>query len=126
MASFIDIEDILNDYSEAVSDGIADEVVKLSKESKAQMKIVSPKRTGKYASGWTIKTTRKKGYIECQTWNKKHYRLTHLLERPHVIRNKYGTWGTTHPKSEGEISKEQNRVNQEIMRKVNEIIKNGG
>lgn len=126
MASFIDIEDILNDYSNSVSEGISDEITKLAKESKSKMKIVSPKRTGKYASGWTIKTTRKRGYIECQTWNKKHYRLTHLLERPHVIRNKYGAWGTTHPESEGEISKEQNRVNQELSRRVNEIIKNGG
>lgn len=126
MASFLDIQDILNDYSEAVSDGIVNEVRTLAKEGKTEIKNVSPKRTGKYASGWTIKTSNKKGQIECKIWNRTGYRLTHLLEKPHAKKNQYGTWGTTHPKSEGHISKVQNRINEELMRNVEQIIKNGG
>lgn len=126
MASFLDLDAIFNDYSKAVSDGIVNEVRTLAKEGKTEIKNVSPKRTGKYAKGWSIKTSNKKGQIECKIWNRTGYRLTHLLEKPHVKRNKYGTWGTTHPKSEGHISKVQNRINEELMRNVEQIIKNGG
>lgn len=132
MASFIDIQDILNDYSEAVSDGIADELIRVAKEGKAEIKNVSPKRgmnkyaTGKYANGWTIKTTRKKGKTEAKIWNAKHYRLTHLLEKEHAGKNQYGQWGTVYPKSIGHISKVQNQVNEELQRAVDNVIKNGG
>jgi len=124
--SFIEIQDILNDYSEAVSEGIIGEVRDLAKEGKKEVSALSPRDTGKYAKGWTIKTTNQKGRIECKVWNKTGYRLTHLLERPHAKRNQYGSWGTTYPKSEGHISKVQNRINDEIMQRLEQVIKNGG
>ena len=51
----------------------------LAKSAVKQLKATSPKRTGKYASGWTRK---KKG--NAIIVHNKQYHLTHLLEKGHA------------------------------------------
>lgn len=64
----------------------------VAKEAVTQLRSSSPRKTGKYARGWTTKQIDKNGIV---IHNSKHYQLTHLLENGHVIRNKKGTYGRT-------------------------------
>lgn len=58
---------------ERISEKIASEGVEMLKDE-------SPKRYGDYASSWTVKKVGKVFVVH----NKKHYRLTHLLEKGHA------------------------------------------
>ena len=53
-------------------------------------------RSGDYARGWTMKQQKKRGEIVgFVVYNRTKPGLTHLLEKGHVIRNKYGEYGRT-------------------------------
>lgn len=66
-------------------------------EARAEVTAASPRRSGDYAKSWAVKTSASKGGAKGVVYNKDHYRLTHLLEYGHVIRNKAGgrTYGKT-------------------------------
>lgn len=71
---------------------------KVAKEAANKLKNSSPKKTGKYAKSWRVRTDRGSGGIDTVTvHNKDHYQLTHLLENGHVVKNKKGTYGRTSP-----------------------------
>lgn len=56
----------------------------------------SKKHTGKYAKGWTKKEQHYRGLgTSYVVYNRDRYRVAHLLERSHAIRNQYGTYGTS-------------------------------
>ena len=93
MAETVDaqLSKIFDEYQETVRE-VTDKTYKeVSKEAADKLKATSPKRPGhgEYAADWASKKL-KNGYV---VYNKKHYRLTHLLEKGHVVRNKYGTYG---------------------------------
>ena len=64
---------------------------KAAKDTAAQLRNTSAKRSGDYASGWKSKDNGKETVVH----NAKAWQLTHLLENGHVIRNKYGEYGRT-------------------------------
>ena len=67
---------------------------KVADDGVEELKRVSPKRSGNYAKSWTVKKV--KGiYI---LHNKKHYRLTHLLEKSHAKVNGGRTQAQPHIK----------------------------
>ena len=86
---------ILEDYSDRVKDTANDAINTVSKESVSKLKSTSPKKSGDYAKGWTLKKERGSGRISTVTVHNRVYQLTHLLENGHVIRNKKGTYGRT-------------------------------
>lgn len=79
------MDEVTKEAEEALKKGIA----KISKETASKLKNSSPRKTGKYASGWSVRQE-KDGAI---VYNRTKPRLTHLLEKGHVIRNAKGTYG---------------------------------
>lgn len=75
----------LSTYSREVGekvDKIANTVVD---EAVRELKTTSPKRHGKYARNWRFKKNSKGSYVVYNA--APTYRLTHLLEKGHILKN---------------------------------------
>lgn len=79
------VVDTLADYSEATFEVLKQAVDKAAKKSVQELKGSSPKRTGAYSKDWASKVDKKgKSFAYAKVvYNKKHYRITHLLEHGH-------------------------------------------
>lgn len=76
---------VLDEYRDTTVDTLEKAVDKAAKQAVSELKQTSPKRTGAYAKDWAAKKERssnKWAYGKI-VYNKKHYRLTHLLEKGH-------------------------------------------
>lgn len=94
------MNDILIEYNEEVREAVDKSAKDAAELCMKTLKSTSPKRPkhGEYARSWTVKVEESSnGVSDYITYNKRHYQLTHLLENGHVIRNKKGTYGRTHP-----------------------------
>lgn len=118
--SILDIQDILNDYSLDIQEGIQEEAEKIAKKGVAELKVTSPKRTGKYAKGWRVKTNKGRGYIDCTIHNSTNYQLTHLLEKGHLTITGKKVAAKTH------IAPVEQKCIKEYEKNIETIIKNGG
>lgn len=80
-----EIVKILDDYRDTTIDKMKEAVDKAAKQAVNELKTSSPKRTGAYAKDWAAKKDRKanKWAYGKVVYNKKHYRMTHLLEKGH-------------------------------------------
>lgn len=120
----IAINDILDEYSKEIQDGIREVAYKVAENGKNKLRVSSPKKTGSYSKGWKVKKNSGFGYVHTTIYNATDWQLTHLLEKPHVIRNKYGEWGTSKPHVH--IEPVEQECIQEYQREVEQVIKNGG
>lgn len=129
--NLIDIKEILNDYSSDIQEGITQAAIKVAEDGKNKLKTTSPKRKkggGDYRKGWRVDKRSGKGFVHTTIHNATHPQLTHLLEKPHAIRNQYGTWGTYNPQRSGTVHIEpvEQECIQIFQKDVEQIIKNGG
>ncbi|MFJ7950775.1 HK97 gp10 family phage protein [Lysinibacillus sp. NPDC096418] len=67
-------------YANQTDETVQQIAEKTAREGVEELKVKSPKDTGEYAESWTYKKVRGKFVVH----NKKHYRLTHLLEKGHA------------------------------------------
>lgn len=96
------IADILEEYLdegqkiiEEVSENVADQTAKMLRET-------SPRTSGggkHYANGWKVTEQKLVGQAvaEAVVYNATKPQLTHLLARPHDIKNQYGEYGRSTP-----------------------------
>lgn len=75
----------LQEYDDQVAEDIDAAAERCTKGLKKELKGSSPSDTGAYAKSWAHKTDNEflKGSKVYTTYNRKHYQLTHLLERGH-------------------------------------------
>lgn len=124
MNSILDIRNILEEYSEDIQEAITETAKKVADRGANKLKQKSPKKSGKYAKGWKVKLIKGNGYVNATIHNSTNWQLTHLLEKPHAIRNGNGTWGTSKPQVH--IAPVEQECTEEFTKEVENIIKNGG
>ena len=111
----------LADYSQDVVEKVNVSSDKVGKAAVKQLKQTSPKRHGKYAKSWTMKTEPEVGQPHKRIIHAKapHYRLVHLLEHGHAKVGGGRVEGIPHVRPAEEM------VIREFMSEVEEAIKRG-
>lgn len=117
------INNELTIYSQHIIDGIKEEAKKSMKELVRQTKATAPvgKRKRHYKDSITSKKTAENDRAVTYTWYVKgsNYRLSHLLENGHALRNGGRTTGTHFIQNASEPILEQ------YLEAVREVIRNG-
>ena len=124
----LQVNDILNEYSRDIQDGIVEIAKDVAKEDAKRLRDTRNTykvRSGKYNEGWTVKTEKGRMSIQCIVHNKDNYQLTHLLEKGHRIIGRDGSVkGQT--KAFPHIAPVEQDSNKEYEQRVENLIKNGG
>lgn len=90
------IRDTLSAWSDDLTEGIAQDIVDVANETAEELRATSPTRTGAYGRDWGVKKVNDSGHTTATVYNRKHYRLTHLLEFPHATRSGGRTRAVVH------------------------------
>lgn len=124
----LQINDILNEYSRDIQNGIEDIAKDVAKDDAKKLRDTRNTykvRSGNYNKGWTVKTEKGRMSIQCIVHNKDNYQLTHLLEKGHRIIGRDGSVkGQT--KAFPHIAPVEQESNKEYEQRVENLIKNGG
>ena len=120
----------LDDYTDNVRVHVDDAVGEVAKESQKKLRATTGAEGSnvwrKYPTGWTIKSTRRKGYRKEEVWNAKHYRLTHLLEHGHVVKNGTGrNNGRQKTREFKHIGPINDKAQEELEKRIVEAIEKG-
>lgn len=78
---------MLSEWSQDVADATKKAATETGKETVQDLRQTSPRRPngGAYANSWSYKKLEEDRYgVQGVVYNKKHYRLTHLLEKGHA------------------------------------------
>ena len=77
----------LNEYADLATDDMKVAVRKAGNTVRNQIKATAPKKTGKYASSWSVKTDRETSTsLSLIVHSRNRYQLAHLLEFGHAKR----------------------------------------
>ena len=116
-----EIAEGLAEYSQDVVEKVNVSSEKVGKAAVKKLKQTSPKKTGKYAKSWTMKTEPEVGQPHKRIVHVKapHYRLAHLLEYGHARVGGGRVSGKPH------IRPAEEEVIREFARELEEAIKRG-
>lgn len=92
----VKLERILSEFVEKEKETVAECVMQAGKFAKREVQARSP-GDGSYKKGWRVRNKRRSHTIETVVYNATDPSLTHLLEKSHVIRNQFGTYGRSRP-----------------------------
>ena len=82
-----DVKKILEQYSSDAAEVMNETIEQVAKDSSKRLKQTSPKRTGKYAKGWTQTVEKGRMTVSAIIHGKSGtYQLAHLLEKGHLTR----------------------------------------
>jgi len=110
-----DLGKILDDYAKEVRDEVKKDIQQAAKATAKELRATSPKQSGDYARNWSVKQ-QGAGWV---VYNKAPtYRLTHLLEKGHVIRNQSGTYGRA--PAQPHIEPAEKKAVEDLVRKIEE------
>ena len=90
----VQLQEVFEEYSKEVKRAANNSADVVAKKTVTRLKNSSPRKTGSYAKGWSIK--RERGTAGINTvivHNKTDYQLTHLLENGHIVKNAKGVFG---------------------------------
>lgn len=118
--NLIDISNILDEYSIEIQEGITKAAEDVANAGAKELKATSPKRTGKYSKGWRVNKRSGKGFVHTTIYNATNWQLTHLLEKPHLLRNGKKSKPIVH------IEPVEEKCIKDFQKEVEHIIKNGG
>lgn len=108
---------ILDEYMDDVEETASKVINQVAREAAQKLKDTSPKKTGKYASGWKVKKGKK---LDAVVYNATRPGLTHLLEESHPIRNQYGTWGRS--TAQPHIAPVREWAEEEVVKRIEEAL----
>lgn len=109
----------LGDYFDDITEDVKKAVEVTTRECVAEIKQRSPERTGAYRRNWTAtEIFNRRGSIRFTVHNKKHYRLTHLLEDGHAKKNGGRVEGTPH------IAPAEQNAEKNLIKRIEEAIRN--
>lgn len=90
-----DVSKILEEYGKEARLVLEETVPEAATTCVKMIRSNSRKRTGRYAKGWAKKKQYSRMGDSYVVYNKDRYRVAHLLENPHTIRNQSGSYGRT-------------------------------
>lgn len=116
-----EIAKAVQEYTEDVSEGIAQAVDQTAKEAVQEIEANSPRGpTKRYHKGWRIVGDDERGITSRIIWNPKYYRLVHLLEKGHAKRGGGRVAGKPH------VGPAEQKYSSVLEQRVERVIKNGG
>ena len=115
------VDNALDVYGKAVTDGIKRAVEDVAKEMSENIKSDAPERTGRYKKAMKLSTIAETPYYRIKRWyvGTPEHRKSHLLERAHRTRS--GGRSKEYPHIEKNAAEAENS----LIKKVEEIITNG-
>ena len=93
---YVALDRLLSEFSQEENEILFTCMSKAMRKCKKDIVAASPEGPKGYKRGWAIRTKRFKYGFQGVVYNKDHPGLTHLLEKSHVIKNQYGTYGRTY------------------------------
>lgn len=80
------VSNILNEYGKTVTETVNECVQSVADKATAELKTAGTFKGRKYRGSWTNEVNERPGYTDAVVFNKRHYRLTHLLEFGHAVK----------------------------------------
>lgn len=77
----------LNEYGKEVYNAVNETTEAVAEKASTELKSAGSFKGRKYRGSWTYEVNKKAGYTDATVFNKRHYRLTHLLEFGHAKQN---------------------------------------
>lgn len=122
-----DVSAILDEFGDDASRAVSETAKEVSAEALKKLRASSRSTIGrgKYASGWAKKDTSGRLTTGSVIYGKSPtFRLAHLLEYSHAIRNRYGSYGASAARTH--IQPVDAWVESEVPKRLKEKIEGGG